>query len=70
VDLTARLNGALDGRYRIERQIGEGDTLRLRLEREGQLSVEEAVRIIAAIAAIAALEVADERGIIHRDMTP
>jgi serine/threonine-protein kinase len=70
VDLTARLNGALDGRYRIERQIGEGDTLRLRLEREGQLSVEEAVRIIAAIAAIAALEAADERGIIHRDMTP
>lgn len=70
MDLTARLNGALDGRYRIERQIGEGDTLRLRLEREGQLSVEEAVRIIAAIAAIAALEAADERGIIHRDMTP
>jgi hypothetical protein len=66
VDPTARLNGTLDGRYRIERQFGAGAP-RLRLGREERLSVEEVARRIADIAA---LQVTYEHGVINREMQP
>src|SRR5687767_1017242 len=46
----------------------EGESLRARLDREQQLSIEEAVRIATAIAS--ALAYAHERGVIHRDLKP
>ncbi len=46
----------------------EGDTLRDRLERERQLSVEETVEIAKSVSA--ALGYAHEQGIIHRDIKP
>src|SRR5919109_4256676 len=46
----------------------EGESLRDRLRREHQLSVEEALRIVMDVAA--ALGYAHERGVIHRDVKP
>jgi serine/threonine-protein kinase len=46
----------------------EGETLRDRIDREKQLSVDEAVRITAAVSS--ALQHAHERGVIHRDIKP
>ena len=46
----------------------EGESLRARLDREQQLSIEEAVRIASAVAS--ALAYAHERGVIHRDLKP
>src|SRR6478672_1290774 len=45
-----------------------GETLRGRLERERQLSVDEAVRIAREVAS--ALEHAHKQGVIHRDIKP
>jgi tRNA A-37 threonylcarbamoyl transferase component Bud32 len=45
-----------------------GETLRAKLDREKQLSVDEAVRIAAAVAS--ALQYAHEHGVIHRDLKP
>src|SRR2546421_4955531 len=46
----------------------EGESLRQRLEREGQLPLDEALRITHAIAS--ALDFAHARGVIHRDIKP
>ena len=46
----------------------EGESLRQRLQRERQLSVEEALRVTRGVAG--ALAYAHERGVIHRDIKP
>jgi serine/threonine-protein kinase len=46
----------------------EGDTLRDRLAAEGQLPVDETIRLIALMAG--ALDFAHARGVIHRDLKP
>ncbi|NNL47954.1 MAG: protein kinase, partial [Acidimicrobiia bacterium] len=46
----------------------EGESLKEKLDREGQLSVEEAVSIGAKVAS--ALHAAHEQGVIHRDIKP
>src|SRR5439155_991656 len=46
----------------------EGESLRQRLEREGQLPLDEALRMARAIAS--ALDFAHARGVIHRDIKP
>src|SRR4051812_41566541 len=46
----------------------EGESLRERLTKEGQLSLEEALRITRAVAG--ALDYAHQRGVIHRDVKP
>ena len=46
----------------------EGETLRGRLDREGQLPVGDAVRVASEVAA--ALDYAHRRGVVHRDIKP
>lgn len=46
----------------------EGETLRERMNREGKISLGEAVRIVSRIAA--ALDFAHRRGVVHRDIKP
>ncbi|HOX21030.1 MAG TPA: serine/threonine-protein kinase, partial [Gemmatimonadales bacterium] len=46
----------------------EGETLRTKLDRETQLSIDEAVRITVAVAD--ALDYAHRHGVIHRDIKP
>jgi serine/threonine protein kinase/tetratricopeptide (TPR) repeat protein len=61
-------SGEADGLLFYTMPFVEGDTLRQRIEREGRLPIEEAVRIATDVAD--ALEVAHERGVIHRDIKP
>jgi serine/threonine-protein kinase len=46
----------------------EGESLRARLDRDGRLPVDEALRIASHVAG--ALQAAHERGVVHRDIKP
>ena len=46
----------------------DGETLRQRIDREGRLPIDEAVRIGISVAE--ALHVAHEQGVVHRDVKP
>ena len=61
-------SGAADGRLYLVMPYETGDTLRVRLEREGQLQVGEAVRIVREVAE--ALDYAHRQGVVHRDIKP
>jgi hypothetical protein len=66
--LTVLDSGEAAGRLWFTMPHVEGESLRARLRREGQLSVEEALHIARSVAA--ALDYAHAKGIIHRDIKP
>src|SRR5213596_1278227 len=66
--LTLIDSGEADGFLYYVMPYVEGESLRQRLEREGQLPLEEALRITRAVAS--ALDFAHGRGVIHRDIKP
>ncbi len=61
-------SGGDDGLLWYTMPFVEGESLRQRLVRERQVSVEDALRIAAAVAG--ALSYAHQHGIIHRDIKP
>ncbi|WP_411282087.1 protein kinase domain-containing protein [Gemmatimonas sp.] len=61
-------SGASDGLLYYVMPYVEGETLRVRLEREHQLPVDEVVRLATLLAG--ALDYAHQRGVIHRDLKP
>jgi serine/threonine-protein kinase len=61
-------SGEADGFLFYVMPLVEGDSLRERLDRDGQLSVEEALRIAGHMAD--ALDSAHRDGVIHRDLKP
>src|SRR5574338_388125 len=61
-------SGSADGFHYYVMPYVEGETLRDKLNRETQLSVDEAVRITREVAD--ALDYAPRRGLIHRDIKP
>src|SRR5688572_8180110 len=61
-------SGAVDGFLYYVMPYIEGETLRGRINREGQLSIERAVRIAVDVAE--ALDYAHRQGVIHRDIKP
>src|SRR5216110_1385185 len=66
--LTLIDSGEADGCLYYVMPYVEGESLRQRLEREGQLPLDEALRITSAVAS--ALDFAHGRGVIHRDIKP
>jgi eukaryotic-like serine/threonine-protein kinase len=60
--------GVADGLPYFTMPFVEGESLRVRLARQGELPVSEALRVLREIAA--ALAYAHERGIVHRDIKP
>jgi len=61
-------SGAADGFLYYVMPYVEGETLRAKIDRDRQLSVEETIHIARAVAA--ALDYAHEHGIVHRDIKP
>jgi serine/threonine-protein kinase len=61
-------SGDADGSLYYVMPYIEGDTLRDKLKRERQLSIEEAIEITRSIAS--ALDYAHRQGVIHRDIKP
>jgi serine/threonine-protein kinase len=61
-------SGEADGELYLVMPLAAGGSLRNRLDREGQLPVDEAVRITRELAA--ALHHAHGRGVVHRDVKP
>jgi serine/threonine protein kinase len=66
--LTLIDSGEADGFLYYVMPYVEGESLRQRLEREGQLPLDEALRVTRAIAS--ALDFAHGHGVIHRDIKP
>jgi eukaryotic-like serine/threonine-protein kinase len=61
-------SGEADGLLYYVMPFVEGETLRMRLDRERQLPIEEAVRIAAGVTG--ALDYAHQHGVVHRDLKP
>lgn len=61
-------SGEADGQLYFVMPLIDGESLRARLEREGPLPVEEAIRLIREVAD--ALEYAHGAGVLHRDLKP
>jgi serine/threonine-protein kinase len=61
-------SGEADGLLFYVMPFVEGESLRVRLDRETQLPVDEAIRLAAAVAS--ALDYAHRHGVIHRDLKP
>ena len=61
-------SGNAEGQLFFVMPLIEGESLRAKLQREGRLDVEEAVRIVREIAD--ALEYAHSEGVVHRDLKP
>src|SRR6478752_5970475 len=61
-------SGAADGSLFYVMPVVEGESLRQRLDRDGALSVGDAVRIASEVAS--ALDHAHRHGVIHRDIKP
>src|SRR5688500_2112707 len=61
-------SGNIEGQLFFVMPLIEGESLRAKLQREGRLDVEEAVRIVREVAD--ALEYAHSEGVVHRDLKP
>jgi eukaryotic-like serine/threonine-protein kinase len=61
-------SGECDGQLYYVMPYVEGESLRARLDREGQLGIDEAVRITIEVAE--ALDYAHREGVVHRDIKP
>jgi eukaryotic-like serine/threonine-protein kinase len=66
--LTVHDSGEADGLLWYSMPVVDGESLRARLQREGPLPLEEAVRIGRSVAE--ALDFAHRQGVVHRDIKP